>query len=115
MTPEFHYQLHHPIRRHDFHQDRKRHDPCPGYVYPDGERERVESELIRVHQYSTSDPPQTVPGGVATQNEFLVFRNTFYWDKQVHPPSAPATTQRRTLSLASHDRYSRSNGHPQEH
>jgi RHS repeat-associated protein len=49
-------------------------------VYPDGERERV--EFNQSTNIPASDPPQSVPGGVATRNEFLVFRNTFYWDKQ---------------------------------
>jgi RHS repeat-associated protein len=49
-------------------------------VYPDGERDRV--EFNQSTNIPASDPPQSVPGGVATRNEFLVFRNTFYWDKQ---------------------------------
>jgi RHS repeat-associated protein len=48
-------------------------------TYPDGNRDRVEY----IHgAIPDSDPPESVPGGMATRNEFLQFRNTFYWDKQ---------------------------------
>ena len=49
-------------------------------LYPDGERERV--EFNQTTSTPPSDPPQSVPGGMATKNDFLNFRNTFYWDKQ---------------------------------
>jgi RHS repeat-associated protein len=49
--------------------------------YPDGERERVEFNQ-GAPGISGSDPPQSVPGGVATRNEFLGYRNTFHWDRQ---------------------------------
>jgi RHS repeat-associated protein len=49
-------------------------------VYPDGERERV--EFNQSTNIPASDPPQSVPAGMATANQFLSFRNTFYWDKQ---------------------------------
>ena len=29
-----------------------------------------------------SDPAQTVPSGMATTNNYLYYRNTYYWDKQ---------------------------------
>ena len=48
-------------------------------VYPDGNRDRVEYIHFGI---SFSDPLQSVPGGMATRNEYLVFRNTFYWGKQ---------------------------------
>ena len=48
--------------------------------YPDGERERVEFD--QNNRIPGSDPPQTVPVGMATRNEFLALRNTYHWDKQ---------------------------------
>jgi RHS repeat-associated protein len=49
-------------------------------VYPDGERDRI--EFNQTTNVPGSETPQSVPRGMATRNEFLVFRNTFYWDKQ---------------------------------
>jgi len=48
-------------------------------LFPDGERERV--EFNQATNIPMSDPPASVPGGLATRNDYLVFRNTFYWDK----------------------------------
>lgn len=62
-------------------------------LYPDGERERV--EFNQSTNIPSSDPPQTVPGGVATRNEFLVFRNTFYWDKQASAVASGDYTKAR--------------------
>jgi RHS repeat-associated protein len=50
-------------------------------LYPDGERERVEFNQS-APGISGSDPPQSVPDGMATRNQFLSFRNTFHWDRQ---------------------------------
>ena len=50
-------------------------------LYPDNERERVEFNQS-APGISGSDPPQSVPGGMATRNEFLEYRNTFHWDRQ---------------------------------
>jgi RHS repeat-associated protein len=50
-------------------------------LYPDGERERVEFNQS-APGISGSDPPESVPVGMATRNQFLVFRNTFHWDRQ---------------------------------
>jgi RHS repeat-associated protein len=56
-------------------------------VYPDGNRDRVEynqstnlgiPDLDPLHPGSV--PPQSVPGGMATRNEYLYYRNTYYWD-----------------------------------
>ena len=51
-------------------------------LYPDGNRERVEFNQSTTLGIAGSDPPQTVPSGMATTNEYLYFRNTYYWDKQ---------------------------------
>jgi RHS repeat-associated protein len=49
-------------------------------VYPDGERDRVEFNQFTATP--DSDEPDNIPAGMATLNEFLSARNTFYWDKQ---------------------------------
>ena len=51
-------------------------------LYPDGNRERVEFNQSTTLGIAVSDPPQTVPLGMTTTNNFLYFRNTYYWDKQ---------------------------------
>jgi RHS repeat-associated protein len=51
-------------------------------LYPDGNRERVEFNQSTTLRIAGSDPPDTVPSGMETTNEFLEFRNTYYWDKQ---------------------------------
>jgi RHS repeat-associated protein len=49
--------------------------------YPDGNREVVMfTQGIAV--IAGSDPPQTVPTGMATTNQYLDMRNTYYWDRQ---------------------------------
>jgi RHS repeat-associated protein len=51
-------------------------------LYPDGNRERAEFNQSTSLGIPGSDPPDTVPVGMATTNQFLAFRNTFYWDQQ---------------------------------
>jgi RHS repeat-associated protein len=51
-------------------------------LYPDGNRERVEFNQSTTLGIGVFDPPQTVPSGMATTNNFLYYRNTYYWDKQ---------------------------------
>jgi RHS repeat-associated protein len=51
-------------------------------VYPDGERDRVEFNQSTNLRIPGSDPAASVPGGMATFNQFLFYRNTFYWSKQ---------------------------------
>ena len=50
-------------------------------LYSDGERERVEFNQS-APGVAGSDPAESVPGGMATKNSFLAFRNTFHWDRQ---------------------------------
>ncbi len=49
-------------------------------VFPDGSRDRVEynhaTTLIPM-----SDPTASVPQGMATLNDYLVYRNTYYWSR----------------------------------
>jgi RHS repeat-associated protein len=51
-------------------------------LYPDGNRERVEFNQSTDLGIPGSDPPQSVPRGMVTRNEFLFYRNTYYWSKQ---------------------------------
>jgi RHS repeat-associated protein len=51
-------------------------------LYPDGNRERAEFNQSTTLGIAGSDPPQSVPSGMATTNEYLYYRNTYYWDKQ---------------------------------
>ena len=48
-------------------------------VYADGSRDRV--EFNQSTSIPASEPPSTVPTGMATQNGLMVFRNTFYWSR----------------------------------
>jgi len=50
-------------------------------VYPDGSRERVEYNQA-VTSLPVSDPPLSVPVGVATQNGSMYFRSSYYWDRK---------------------------------
>jgi RHS repeat-associated protein len=55
-------------------------------LYPNGERERVEFNQNPSPNpklgIPSSDPPQSIPRGMAVRNEFLAFRNTYHWDRQ---------------------------------
>jgi RHS repeat-associated protein len=48
-------------------------------TYPDGSMERVEAN--QTINLPTSDPVANVPLGMLTDNDYLQFRNTFYWDR----------------------------------
>jgi RHS repeat-associated protein len=48
-------------------------------TYPDGSLERVEAN--QTINLSTSDPIANVPLGMLTDNDYLQFRNTYYWDR----------------------------------
>jgi RHS repeat-associated protein len=50
-------------------------------LYSDGNRERAEFNQA-APGIADSDPPQTVPAGMVTTNQYLSFRNTYYWDRQ---------------------------------
>lgn len=62
-------------------------------IYPDGDRDRVEynqSFNLGIH---TSDPAQNVPLGMLAWNDFLEFRNTYYWSKKAYAASHPDYTK----------------------
>lgn len=74
-------------------------------VYPDGSRDRVEYRHA-TNLIAASDSPASVPQGMVTVNNFLQYRNTFYWSRNAcatgygdyskakiyHWPHADATT-----------------------
>ena len=49
-------------------------------TYPDGSRERVEYNQGNTNQ-PLSDPDLSVPTGMFTENNYLQFRDTYYWDR----------------------------------
>jgi len=51
-------------------------------LYPDSNRERAEFNQSTTLGIAGSDPPDSVPSGMATTNDNLYYRNTYYWDKQ---------------------------------
>ncbi len=61
-------------------------------LYPDGNRDRVEYNQ-NAFGIPMSDPPQTVPGGMATDNNFLIYRNTYYWSKIAYAYAYPDYTK----------------------
>ena len=61
-------------------------------LYPDGSQERVE---FNQGVGSLADPPKSVPTGMATSNGNLVYRNTFYWDRQACAYAAGDYTKAR--------------------
>jgi RHS repeat-associated protein len=54
-------------------------------TYPDGAQDRVEyNETSLTYQ----DPGALVPQGMYCQNSYLIYRNTFYWDRQAYKEGA---------------------------
>lgn len=62
-------------------------------IYPDGDRDRVEFNQSTTLGVQRSDPAQSVPVGMATSNEFLFFRNTYYWSKIAYAAAYPDYTK----------------------
>jgi RHS repeat-associated protein len=50
-------------------------------LYPDGSKERVEFNQSSTLGVPFSDPAASVPAGMATFNEWLYARNTFFWSR----------------------------------
>jgi RHS repeat-associated protein len=50
-------------------------------LFADGQRERVEFNQSSTLGIPNSDPPTSVPTGMATRNEYLFVRNTYFWSK----------------------------------
>src|SRR5205085_8199441 len=62
-------------------------------IYPDGDRDRVEYNQSFGLGIHTSDPAQNVPLGMSTHNDFLEFRNTYYWSKKAYAAAHPDYTK----------------------
>ena len=62
-------------------------------LYPDGERDRVEFNQSTTLGVQRSDPAQSVPVGMATSNDFLFGRNTYYWSKIAYAAAYPDYTK----------------------
>lgn len=62
-------------------------------IYPDGDRDRVEYHQSFGLGILTSDPAQNVPHGMLTHNDFLEFRNTYYWSKKAYAAAYPDYTK----------------------
>ncbi len=50
-------------------------------LYADGSRDRVEFNQATNLNVAYSDPVGTVPQGMNTRNEYLWYRNTYYWSR----------------------------------
>jgi RHS repeat-associated protein len=55
-------------------------------TYPDGEKDRVEYSESTGVGTPMGDPAKTVPKGMRVGNEFLAYRNTYYWDRNAFHP-----------------------------
>ncbi len=53
-------------------------------TYPDGEQDRVEFLESSVIGVPMNDPGGSVPAGMATTDTYLIYRNTFYWDRNAY-------------------------------
>jgi RHS repeat-associated protein len=61
-------------------------------TYPDGSSEIV--EYTQTNNIPQSDPPATVPTGMKSLNDFLPYRNTYYFDR-IAAPSYPDFSKAR--------------------
>jgi RHS repeat-associated protein len=60
-------------------------------TYPDGDRDRVEyNQTIGIPSHES---PRSVPADMATFNDFLQFRNTYYWSKIAYAAGYPDYTK----------------------
>lgn len=62
-------------------------------TYPDGNRDRVEFNQSTTLGVQRFDPASSVPTGMATSNEFLYFRNTYYWSRIAYAAAYPDYTK----------------------
>lgn len=62
-------------------------------LYPDGNRDRVEFNQDPTLGVARSDPVESVPIGMATSNDFLFGRNTYYWSKIAYAATHPDYTK----------------------
>src|SRR6185295_2147279 len=63
--------------------------------YPNGEKERVEFNQSTTLGTPGSVPASQVPVGMLTHNDFLWFRNTYYWSRDAYATAYPDYTKAR--------------------
>jgi RHS repeat-associated protein len=64
-------------------------------THPTGEKERVEFSESTSVGISASDPANTVPAGINTINNYLYYRDTYYWDRKAYSEAAGDYTKAR--------------------
>ncbi len=64
-------------------------------TYPDGGRERVEFLESAALGVPASEPAAVVPAGMNTVNQYLIYRNTFHWDRNAYARAPGDYTQAR--------------------
>ena len=57
-------------------------------TYPDGGKERVEYNENTTTGIPSSEPAAAVPAGMTVANVYLVYRNTFFWDRKEYAEGA---------------------------
>lgn len=62
-------------------------------IYPDGDHDRVEYNQSTTLGVPASVPPSQIPLGMATHNDYLWFRNTYYWSKISYANTYPDYTK----------------------
>jgi RHS repeat-associated protein len=62
-------------------------------TYPDGEQDRVEFLESSVIGIPMQDPTSTLPAGMAITDDYLIYRNTFYWDRNAYARAPTDYTQ----------------------
>ena len=64
-------------------------------TYPDGEQDRVEFLESSVIGIADGEPAALVPTGLSTGNEYLIYRNSFYWDRNAYSQAPGDYTKAR--------------------
>jgi RHS repeat-associated protein len=62
-------------------------------LYPNGERDRVEFNQSTNLGTPVSVPANQLPTGMATVNDFLWYRNTYYWSRNAYAAAYPDYTK----------------------
>ncbi len=62
-------------------------------VYPDGDRDRVEYIQSTALGIAASVPANQLPSGMNTMNDYLYYRNTYYWSKNAYASTYPDYTK----------------------
>ncbi|PYI84929.1 MAG: hypothetical protein DME26_12305 [Verrucomicrobia bacterium] len=62
-------------------------------VYPDGDRDRVEYNQSTTLGISGAVPANLLPAGMSTHNDYLYYRDTYYWSKIAYASTYPDYTK----------------------